>query len=138
MPLAAHDPLVSYFPRIDVTEGGVDRLLSDVMADIRDAKYRYAIEPIREAYRRGGKHDEQYQALKGLLPYFTPGGRFRRRSSDGLILSSGIVQGDIDALNNRQLAWARDSLSSDPHTTHLSLQRHLIQLSVSRRFRCER
>ena len=113
------DSRVSLYPQIDVVTGGADMLLSDVIEDIRSGKYREQIEVIREHYRRGGKHDEQYKTLKSLLAYFTPGGICDRRSSAGLVLPSGCVQGDIDELNMRQLVWARDSLCGDPHTVYV-------------------
>lgn len=113
------NPTVTRFPNIRTVSGGQDTPLAAIIADIASGACRAAVEQARAAFRQGGKQAPAYAAAKAKLPYFTPGGTFSHRSSTGLTQSSGLLQGDIDELNDSQLAYARHSLIADPYTVYV-------------------
>ena len=93
---------VTRFDAITQTRNGRTMPLASIIDEIRSTRRQKHVELARAAFQHHGKHSDDYRRVKNALPYFTPAGIFGRRSSDGLITSSGIVQGDIDELTGQR------------------------------------
>jgi hypothetical protein len=89
------------------------RLLVDVLEEIRNGKYRTAIEKIRGVVAEGDK--AKAKKLKRALPGFPAAGQFSGRSNDTLISRSGLIVADIDGLSPSQIDDVALTLDCDPH-----------------------
>ncbi len=86
--------------------------IRDVIANIRDGKWKEPVSAIRKAFAQGGK--KAAEPLKKRLPAVTFSGRFRQRQASELDNHSGVLCVDLDNLNGR-LDGIREELSQDKH-----------------------
>jgi len=106
------DPMISMVSACSSVKTS-DVLLSNVLTDIRNGRWRGQINGVREAYRRSGKATANQ--LKKQLPAVTFSGRFSRRSGNDLISHSGLLCMDLDDIGPG-LPDLRQRIESDPVT----------------------
>lgn len=104
------------YKNITQTTGGKDRLISDVMNDIKTGEWKPAIDELRAT---GDK------SIKQSLPYFTGSGTFSKRNDKSVkernnrIIIDFDKQDNVDKLEN--IEQVRAILSADPYTEYLFL-----------------
>ena len=107
--------MVSLYPKINKSRGGLLLAIGAVLAGIRDGQWRAASEAVRaHPYR-----SDAYTAAKQELPYFTPSGSFNHRANAKLLAHSGFLAVDLDAKDNlgRDLLGAdRTAIQADEYT----------------------
>lgn len=81
-----------------------------------DKHWADMVSNVHSAIRVHGFKSEPHEMAKRALPYVCPAGQFSHRANDGLMTASGLVQVDVDSLNEGQLEPAWAIFSSDPHT----------------------
>ena len=79
--------------------------------NIRSGTWKSEINALRECLKTYGK--DSYNKKKKLLNAVTLSGNFDGRNAENLIEYSGLLQGDIDDVNEPELL--RDALALDPH-----------------------
>jgi len=79
--------------------------------DIRTGKWEKEITDLRNLLRSKGK--EAYNEKKKELSAITMSGLFLQRAANSMVRYSGLIQGDIDSVENPE--QLRDELSLDPH-----------------------
>ena len=79
--------------------------------DIRTGKWEAEITELRNLLRSKGK--EAYNEKKKELSAITMSGLFLQRAANSMVRYSGLIQGDIDSVENPE--QLRDDLSLDPH-----------------------
>ena len=82
-----------------------------ILEAIRDGQYERQINRLRNYLKDGKK--EEYDRDKKKLPAFTISGKFNTREATDLLEHSGIMQIDIDKVENP--TDLRDRLIQDPH-----------------------
>ena len=94
--------------------------------DIRVGRWKSEINTLRECLENDGK--EAYNKKKKLLFAVTLSGNFNGRTE--LVEYSGLLQGDIDNVENPELL--RDELSLDPHVraSFISPSGHGVKLAI--------
>jgi len=83
----------------------------DFWEDVRTGRWEREITELREILRSKGK--EAYNEKKKELWAITMSGLFRERAKDSIVRYSGLIQGDIDSVDNPE--QLRDDLALDPH-----------------------
>ena len=98
----------------------------DFFENIRIGRWKSEINALRECLENDGK--EAYNKKKKLLFAVTLSGNFNGRTE--LVEYSGLLQGDIDSVENPEML--RDELSLDPHVraSFLSPSGHGVKLAI--------
>ncbi len=79
--------------------------------DIKTGRWEKEITELRNLLRSKGK--EAYNEKKKELSAITMSGLFLQRAANSMVRYSGLIQGDIDSVENPEML--RDELSLDPH-----------------------
>lgn len=88
---------------------GKEESLETILKDIKNGKYKKAIQEIRETNDKKTRNH-----LKKKLPAFTASGLFKQRKLAGLEKHSGLIQIDFDEIEDYLSVLER--LKADPHT----------------------
>lgn len=83
----------------------------ELFENIKTGKYKAEIESLRETLKNSGK--AEYDKLKKELFAVTLSGLFQGRKPETMVRYSGLIQGDIDNVDDPEAL--RDSLALDPH-----------------------
>ena len=84
---------------------------NDFFEDVRTGKWEKEIVNLRQILQ--GKGKEAYNEKKKELWAITMSGLFRGRAKNSIVRYSGLLQGDIDSVDNPE--QLRDDLALDPH-----------------------
>ncbi len=108
---AKFNPKVSFYRNVfGRVKTDVDIL--KILAAIKKGRWAKQIEQIRNA-----QSESIRRQLKQDLPAFTTSGVFTIRKTNGLVLHSGLIQVDIDHINEYQrLAWLKEDICNLPWT----------------------
>ena len=100
----------------------------DFWEDIRNGKWEREILGLRGVLSEKGK--TEYDKLKRELFAVTMSGLFRGRGADTMVQYSGLLQGDIDNVDDPE--GLRDELALDPHVrvSFLSPSGHGVKLAI--------
>jgi putative DNA primase/helicase len=110
LPSGVGDKTVSMFANASSTKPA-DGKLKPLLEAIRNGQYERQINRLRNLLKDGKK--EEYDRDKKNLPAVTISGKFSKRNANGLLDHSGIMQIDIDKVENP--AELRDKLIQDKH-----------------------
>jgi hypothetical protein len=110
LPSGVGDKTVSMFANASSTKPA-DAKLKPILEAIRNGQYERQINRLRNSLKDGKK--DEYDQNKKNLPAFTTSGKFSKRNANGLLDHSGIIQIDIDKVENP--AELRDKLIQDKH-----------------------
>lgn len=88
-------PLISLYPRIDVTKNPENLELEEFLERIRDGFWQDQVLAVHEA--------EDKREAKANLPYVTISGTFSTRNNEGLLQASGFICIDIDKINPNEV-----------------------------------
>lgn len=102
---------VSFFATVQAVRPNSRPTAAELLADIRNGRWREEVEAVRAAYRVDPAKADK---LKRKLPGITFAGLFRTRSNGSLEKHSGLCVLDFDGLGDR-LPDARRLLVADPH-----------------------
>jgi len=83
----------------------------ELWENIKDGKWRQEIETLRETLNSSGK--AEYNEQKKELYAVTLSGLFRGRGAETMVRYSGLLQGDIDSVEDPEIL--RDNLALDKH-----------------------
>ena len=108
------DASVSLFPNVALPDNVQKTTVREVLRDIASDKYRPQIEAVREAYASPAGKEAADRLKKRTLPAIAFSGTFQRRENAALVLPSGLLGLDFDALCDRLLE-ARRTLQADSH-----------------------
>lgn len=98
----------SIYPNTFTTTGQTTITLVQLLAYIKDGRWREQVEQVRKASTKEARND-----LKKSLPVATLSGIFNARKTSELVQPSGLLQLDIDNVPNP--AHVRNLLITDPH-----------------------
>ncbi|MCK9575731.1 MAG: BT4734/BF3469 family protein [Candidatus Pacearchaeota archaeon] len=87
--------IVSEFPSVKVTTPSGNRDITEILADIKNGKFKNLVEPIFKETDKKKREDLKYK-----LPLFTPTGQFITRSINGMAEYNGFICLDIDHVEN--------------------------------------
>lgn len=101
---------ISIYRNIIQTTDGDEISIAEFLENLRDGKWRKAVEPIRnEPDKRRRK-----KLKAGTLPYVTVSGTFDKRSEKGLKEHSSYICADMDEI--KDLSETKGRLKNDPYT----------------------
>lgn len=106
-------PYISFYQNVRRPDSQQTISISDWIAGTVTGRWKAPVERARAEYQQNGKSDK-YKKLKDVLPAVTPSGTFEHRKNDKLIMSSGVVHGDIDELSYGRLLHVFDLMIDDP------------------------
>ena len=109
-PSGAGEKTISMFANASNTNPK-DAKIKPILEAIRNGQYERQINRLRNYLKDGKK--EEYDRDKKKLPAFTISGKFSKRNANNLLEHSGIMQIDIDKVENP--TELRDQLIQDPH-----------------------
>jgi hypothetical protein len=108
--------VISKFAHNKDTQNPVDTTIEHFLTDIQQGKWQDRIFELRKLPKGEKKSPERilYDKVKDALPNVTIGGKFSRRSDNGLIEHSGFIAIDIDKLG-QQTDRLKTLLSQDKY-----------------------
>jgi len=118
------DPSVTLYPSVFKASEGGDVLVSAIIKKVERGEYQTLIQRIRALAEKEqqatseeerDKYHEERNNLKKQLPAACFGGKFGRRSVEGLEEASGLLTADIDDLTPEEAARGERNLKADPY-----------------------
>ena len=106
---------VTIFPRADITSGGIDTEITNILAAIKDGKWEDRITNYRDVVEEFTKNSPEAKKAKKALPYFTGSGTFINRAESGLKEHSGFIIVDVDGLGDK-VYFVKDKIQRDKFT----------------------
>ncbi len=97
---------VQFFPNIQTTIATQTIPVDEALDTMRGDSWKLPMQEIR-ACRPGDNSPEakaERTTLKKELPYYSFGGTFEKRSNQNLTVHSGLVNGDLDTIQNLETA----------------------------------